>query len=312
MNGTIGVDSVEGQGSVFWFTIRLPLAAAEDAAAKAAAGAAAAPAQSWRILLAEDNPVNQKVATVILQRKGHQVEATENGEQALAAVQAGSYDVVLMDMQMPVLDGLEATRRIRNLAPPARDIPIVALTANALAAEFERCMAAGMDGFVTKPFQPDLLFAEIARVLAEKSKGGARPPVVPRSPLVDRATIHALQDRFTIEQVASLLADYVGDALGKRQAMARSAAANDRASLQGDAHDLKVTSANFGLAAMRNLAEAIELACHDNRWGDALHLLTDLPERLDHTVGELRRLFPAADAEIGRSLHGPSRHGVEA
>ena len=304
MNGTIGVGNRVGEGSLFWFTIRLPLAAADSESGGGAAAALPGNDRRWRVLLAEDNPVNQKVAMLILQRKGHEVIATDNGEQALRALADRAFDVVLMDMQMPVLDGLEATRRIRRLAPPLRDIPVVALTANALAAEFERCMAAGMDGFVTKPFQPDLLFAEIARVLAEKEPGHARPPAVSRTPLVDRATIHALQDRFSTGQVGSLLADYVTDAVAKRTSMARSAAANDRAALLGDAHDLKVTSGNFGLAAIRNLAEAIELACHESRWGDAIHLLAELPDRLDDTVAELRRLFPATDAAIGHSLGG--------
>jgi len=304
MNGTVGVDSRVGEGSTFWFTIRLPMANVQNEAGQVSTAAPAGSDRRWRILLAEDNPINKKVATIILERKGHQVVTADNGEEALKVVQGQPFDVVLMDMQMPVMDGLEATRRIRSLAGALRDVPIVALTANALAAEFERCMAAGMDGFVTKPFQPDLLFAEIARVLSEKEAGQPRTPTVPHSPLVDLGTFNALHDRFSVEQVGSLLADYVADAIAKRSSMARAAAANDRAGLQGDAHDLKVTSGSFGLAAIRNLAEAIELACHESRWGDAIHLLADMPQRLEHTVAELRRLFPATDAAIGRNLSG--------
>ncbi|BAE49914.1 DUF3369 domain-containing protein [Paramagnetospirillum magneticum] len=299
MNGEIGVDSVPGQGSTFWFVVRLPVAVALEEGA-AAPPSPAKTLRPLKVLLAEDNPVNQKVAILILERSGHKVTGVNNGAQALRAVQEGDYDIVLMDMQMPEMDGLESTRRIRALEAPVAQIPILALTANALAAEFERCMEAGMDGFVTKPFQIELLASEIARVLAEKTPGSARrPPMVPRTPLIDRAVLDDLQDRFSPDRVAGLLADYVVDARAKRADFARWAAAGDRARVQAESHGLKEASANFGLASLRNLAEAVELACQDDRWGDALHLLAELPERLNETVAELRRLFPSADAAIG-------------
>ncbi len=300
MNGEIGVDSVPGQGSTFWFVVRLPVAETLDEG-RPAAPAPARTLRPLKVLLAEDNPVNQKVAILILERSGHKVTGVSNGAQALRAVQEAEYDIVLMDMQMPEMDGLESTRRIRALDTPVAQIPILALTANALAAEFERCMAAGMDGFVTKPFQIELLSGEIARVLAEKAPGAARrPPSVPRTPLIDRAVLHDLQDRFNPDQVAGLLADYVVDARAKRADFARWAAAGDRVRVQAEAHGLKEASANFGLMSLRNLAEAVELACRDDRWGDTLHLLAELPDRLDETVAELRRLFPSADAAIGQ------------
>ncbi|OAN49255.1 hypothetical protein A6A04_03835 [Paramagnetospirillum marisnigri] len=304
MNGEIGVDSVPGQGSTFWFVIRLPVAEPQEEG-QPGPSAPAKTLPPLQVLLAEDNPVNRKVATLILERSGHHVTGVVNGAHALRAVQESPFDIVLMDMQMPEMDGLEATRRIRALDGDVARIPILALTANALAAEFERCMAAGMDGFVTKPFQIELLWSEIARVLAEKASGSTHaPPSVPRTPLLDRAVLHDLQDRFNPEQVAGLLADYVEDARAKRADFARWAAASDRMRVQAEARGLKESSANFGLVSLRNLAEAVELACQDDRWGDALHLLAELPERLDETVAELRRLFPSADAAIGqRQFH---------
>jgi PAS domain S-box-containing protein len=304
MNGEIGVTSTPGQGSTFWFVVRLPLAdSLEDGRAAPAPAAKALP--PLKVLLAEDNPVNRKVATLILERAGHRVTGANNGALALRAVQDGAYDLVLMDMHMPEMDGLEATRRIRMLEGPVARIPILALTANALPAEFERCIASGMDGFVTKPFQVELLWSEIARILAERAAGGDSPPLsVPRSPLVDRAVLNDLQDRFNPEQVAGLLADYVVDAQNRRADFARWAAAGDRVRVQTEAHGLKESSANFGLLSLRNMAEAVELACQDGRWGDALHLLAELPERLAETVAELRRLFPSADEAIGqRQFH---------
>ncbi|MCR6632805.1 MAG: DUF3369 domain-containing protein [Magnetospirillum sp.] len=301
MDGDIGVASEPGQGSTFWFHIRLPVA--ENVSERGGQPVEARSGRPLNLLLAEDNAVNQKVATLILERGGHRVTAVGNGIQALHAVQAVDYDLVLMDMQMPEMDGLEATRRIRALPPPKSLVPILALTANALAAEFERCMVAGMDGFVTKPFQIEVLFSEIARVMADnKRTSNTRPPEVPRTPAVERAALDDLHDRFAAEQVGALLADYLMDTRSKRADMARWAAANDRARVQASAHDLKVNSANFGLASLRNLAEAIELSCQEGRWSDALHLMAELPGRLDETVAELRRLFPAVDAAIGRVL----------
>ncbi len=302
MDGDIGVTSSPGQGSTFWFTVRLPVADALDEG-RAAPAAPTKPDRALKVLLAEDNAVNQKVAILILERAGHTVTGVGNGALALRAVQDSDaeYDIVLMDMQMPEMDGLEATRRIRALDSPRSQVPILALTANALAAEFERCMAAGMDGFVTKPFQIELLMGEMARVLAERSPGsGRRPPSVPRTPLIDRAVLHDLHDRFNPAQVGALLADCVVHTRGRRADLARWAAAGDRVKVQAEVHGLKEASANFGLVSLRNLAEAVELACQDGRWGDALHLLAELPERLDETVAELRRLFPSADAAIGQ------------
>jgi len=112
--------------------------------------------------LAEDNMVNRKVAEAILLRAGHGVVCVGDGEKAVQAVERGSFDLVLMDMQMPVMDGLQASRLLRHRG---YGLPIVALTANAMSEDWDRCIEAGMDGYVPKPFTPESLFAELARVL---------------------------------------------------------------------------------------------------------------------------------------------------
>jgi CheY-like chemotaxis protein len=124
---------------------------------------------SLRVLLAEDNPVNQKFAVRVLSGAGHEVTVANNGRQAVDRWAAERFDVVLMDIQMPELDGLDATREIRaREAGSARKTPIIAMTANAMAGDREMCLSAGMDGYVTKPVRKDVLFAEMARIL----KGG--------------------------------------------------------------------------------------------------------------------------------------------
>ena len=115
-----------------------------------------------RILLAEDNPVNQKLALRLLERMGYRADVAGNGLEAIGAIEGSMYDVVLMDVQMPELDGLEATRRIRRRWPGATGPRIVAMTANAMEGDREACLAAGMDDYVSKPIRPEALNAALA------------------------------------------------------------------------------------------------------------------------------------------------------
>ncbi len=158
--GSIGVDSTPGVGSRFWFTIDLPRARTpEDVSRHPAQETSARPA---RILVAEDMAINQMVVEGILTHAGHHVELVSDGAAAVARVAKGDFDLVLMDMHMPVMDGLEATRAIRALPGPARKIPIIALSANAMPPEIALCRAAGMNGHLAKPIQQDALLASVA------------------------------------------------------------------------------------------------------------------------------------------------------
>jgi CheY-like chemotaxis protein len=121
----------------------------------------AAPARHLRLLVAEDNPVNQKVAVRILEKAGHRVDVAANGQEAVELVRRLPYDVILMDCQMPVMDGFEATRNIRSLMGQASRTPIVALTANAMDGAAAECLRAGMDAYLTKPLRPAELIAAI-------------------------------------------------------------------------------------------------------------------------------------------------------
>lgn len=128
--------------------------AVEAAAPAAETAAPAAQDKSYRVLLAEDNQINAVLATTIIRRAGHRVDVAPNGLAAVEAAKSGEYDIILMDMHMPEMDGLEATRRIRRLDGPMRKSPIIALTANAMASDRQKCIAAGMDDFLSKPFEP--------------------------------------------------------------------------------------------------------------------------------------------------------------
>jgi len=162
MGGDIGVKSRPGIGSVFWFTVRCaPCAKPPVVAAPPLAPQDDVSGSGLKILVAEDSPIIRTLISKLLARLGFQAQFVCNGAEAVEAVQNDHYDVILMDMQMPVMDGISATKEIRSLPRPVRDIPIIALTANALVGERESCLAAGMNAFLTKPIQPNALRAAI-------------------------------------------------------------------------------------------------------------------------------------------------------
>jgi CheY-like chemotaxis protein/anti-sigma regulatory factor (Ser/Thr protein kinase) len=183
MGGELDVHSEPGAGSVFGFEVQLRLATAPEPAPSEPADELLRPGA--RVLLAEDDPVNQMVLEAMLERLGCEVEVVADGRSAHEAVTRTRYDVVFMDCHMPVMDGREATRRIRATeAAVGGHTPIVALTADALDSERERCFAAGMDDFMTKPVNIALLAAAVRRWSGPQPPDtpGAVPPATPGTP----------------------------------------------------------------------------------------------------------------------------------
>jgi two-component system, sensor histidine kinase and response regulator len=187
MGGEVGVRSRPGQGSTFWFTARLGVSSAsvpalidrvKDAAAELLASsrsaAVMAALKNARILLVEDNTFNQQIALEMLEEVGSSVCLAANGMEALELLRQTAFDCVLMDVQMPLMDGLEATRRIRA-DPRLADIRVLAMTATATSEDRVRCIEAGMDDFISKPIQPALMYQTIANWLPERDAARARP-----------------------------------------------------------------------------------------------------------------------------------------
>lgn len=257
MSGEIAVRSEPGERTTFTVTLGLPVA--PDPAVEPEDGSEprseplGVGARSLRILLAEDNPINQRVAAALLEALGCEVDVVGDGREALEAVQRETYDAVLMDMMMPGMDGLEATRAIRALSDAHAGVPVIALTANAFAEDRAACEAAGMSGFVTKPVTAATLRETLAAVLSAQSAARAEAPLFDESALAElRRTYGAAAPRF-----AGL---FLKESLIRLQRIEDSLRRGDRKQIALEAHTLKGSAVTFGCRALSEAAGSLEAA----------------------------------------------------
>jgi len=216
------------------------------------------PPQRMRVLVAEDNPVNQTVVVSQLRKLGHTAVAVGNGLEALAALDEIEYDVVLMDCQMPEMDGYEASAIIRQ-RPQHKTLPIIAMTANAMSGDRERCLAAGMDDYITKPFKLDDLSKVLSRIALRPAM--AEPNAVPNSPaLLDENVLAELRaiDPSNPDFVPALIALYLEDAPQRIEVLRRAIASGDAEATWRAAHALKSACANIGATRLVSMCGAIE------------------------------------------------------
>ena len=242
--------------------------------ANAADGGYAEPRRTLRVLLAEDNAFNQKLAVTLVERLGHSVVVAGNGREAVEAASSADFDVVLMDVQMPEMDGFEATRRIVELRGDDRP-PIIALTANAMAEDREACIAAGMDGFLTKPLRREDLAATLAGIAASGALDGSAPPErgepAARDGLPSADDLVASHPEFR-RQVSAMVGaidevferELIGDFLAGQGALVGELEAgwgeHDLESVRRAAHTLKSHAAMFGASRLEALSRDLESA----------------------------------------------------
>jgi PAS domain S-box-containing protein len=253
-------------------------------------------AKSVRILLVEDNPVNQKVALRILERAGHRADAVGNGVEALVAVQKVPYDIVLMDVQMPEMDGLTATRCLRVREGGKRRMPVIAMTAHAMKGDRESCIKAGMDDYVAKPIQPKELLSVIdrwaGRTVLPPSAAAARPaPEALAAPLLDekRALEASGQDRQFLAELANLFGEVIGDRL---PILIGAADLANVEAVRLEAHSMRGAAANIGARRVEGAALDLEEACRQNDPAALRKAAARLVQALEETREHLKSRFP--------------------
>jgi len=248
-----------------------------------------------RVLVAEDNPVNQQLTLALLRRAGVSAEAVSNGEEAVEAVTARPYDLVLMDVQMPVMDGLTATRRIRRLTGTVARIPVVALTANAMQGDAAICLEAGMDDYLSKPINARKLLDTIARFTppaADDAVDGtgqatSPPPKAELGPAtVNTEKIEELRDALGKDGFALLLETFFGDSPRHLDLLRAAIARGDRTGIEREAHILKGSAANVGFDRVADTAHYLVAAA---RRGDLDALTATAGERVANELSAARK-----------------------
>ncbi len=306
MGGDIELESTSGSGTTCWFDLYLRRASssaafARDSTAANTALMPAAEAQRARflLLLAEDNPVNQLVARRQLEFMGYRVECVENGQQALDAVARRTYDLVLMDCQMPEVDGYEATRRIRHREGAGEHLPIIALTAHAMKGDKHKCLAAGMDDYLSKPFREEQLAALIDRWLAAAPVDESETPHGNRKAIESERldilrTLGQRTGRDVLSEVIDLYFEQSHERLDElRQAVEE----GDLPAVRQAAHSLRGSSSNLGAMPLAQYLGKLEKAAREGRAEDCQELLTPTLAAYQATNQELDEILEQSRQE---------------
>ncbi len=318
MGGDVGVESEYGKGSTFWFTARLGKSAEKGAGSEkqeeASLSGSVSAIKGARVLLVEDNEFNQQIATELLTDAGLVVDLAANGQESLTMVAERPYDVVLMDMQMPIMDGVTATIEIRKLDKFA-DLPIIAMTANVMQADIERCTDAGMNDYISKPISPDQLFGKLVKWVPPRQDQPAQESVTAAQKGLavnqaggngsgDLSDIPGLDTGVGLTRVMGKKALYL-DMLrmyivnqGQVPAQIRqSLDAGDWETAQRLAHTAKGVSGTIGATLVQELSARVEKAIRERDARETLDgYLASLASAHEQLIAALKRALPSPDS----------------
>ena len=321
MGGEIVCDSMPEVGSTFSFTAKVcrPAPSELPRQAEAAPAATARPRPGTRVLVVEDSPTNLELAVIMLEKLDCRVATATNGLEAVKAVGEGRFDLVLMDLQMPEMDGFEATAKIRALQAPIRDVPIVALTANAMKGDRQRCLDAGMNDYLSKPLRREDLEKAVACWSAAKRPAPAdatcRPvqirqlpqtgeisemqKAMPAPEVLDLSVLERLTEETGPEALPRMLARFLSE-MPERLAAITAGLAGEQsapdvlAATQRHCHSLKSAAATFGALPLSHLAAEMEAAAKAGDWVLCRKLYTELPALVARTHDAITRQVSAA------------------
>ncbi|MFC3914119.1 response regulator [Pseudaeromonas sharmana] len=306
MGGELGFSSNKGEGSCFW--LLLPMEAVSVPSATLSASLPP-PCFNRHILLVEDSPTNQMVASSLLQKAGCHVDVVDNGMSAVEFLRGQMVDLVLMDVSMPQMDGLEATRRIRALGEVYDQLPIVAMTAHALQQDRAQCLAAGMNDYLTKPLQRERFYEMLDRWLQPQSSemtltvppASSSPEITAKTTqsewglLIDEAQLHRLRQETSPGVFLQVMTLFDVEAKQHMQGLMRALAAGALEEAAREAHAIKSSAGSLGAQRIYRLSAAIEMACRQNEsppWG----LVEQLDSVLASTLRQLQQHAQASQA----------------
>ncbi|OEE60861.1 hybrid sensor histidine kinase/response regulator [Enterovibrio norvegicus FF-454] len=303
MGGELSVVTEVGKGSVFSFALNLDLALQDDCVVTTPEPLPinASIAKDIRILMAEDNPANQIVLRTMLEFSGLSADIVSNGLEAIEAVSSIPYDIVLMDISMPEMDGMEATRRIRALDSEAKNVVIIALTAHAIRGDKEHFLDVGMDDFVSKPFTRQAILDCLARwqpktvalsqndmvIAPEQDEPNTALAPATSQEMVNEGTLNQLVQDTSADVVPNLIAFYITDAKKRIDKIADAAAKNDYYALEFEAHTLGSSAASHGNSLLCSLCRELEQKCMNQDYEQALDIASSLGKEAPASLSAL-------------------------